>query len=720
MPTPKTFDNPSYYINRELSWLSFNERVLEEALDDTNPLFERLKFLAITSSNLDEFFMVRVAGLKELIKTKSNAVDSKTGMSAFEQWTQVLEKSRKFMNQQGQVWNDVLLPLLDQAGFSVVTTKDLNRDQKDYLSDLFTRMIYPVLTPMAVDASRPFPMLLNGSLNLAVLIESNEPEKEEYLFAFVQVPSVLPRIVELPTLDGRRTYIFLEDVIRMHLSDLFRGRRILSASCFRITRDSDLALNEDAAEDLLEEIERELNKRKTGDVVRIEVERGIHPFLVDVLSDWEEVSPKEVFELDCPIDLTYLFRFVSESNSDKYRFPEFSAVQPGEFDEDEDIFDTVRAQDILLYHPYQSFEPVVRFVHQAAHDPNVLAIKQTLYRVGGDSPIVSALSEAAENGKQVTVLVELRARFDEEKNIVWAKKLEKAGCHVIYGLVGLKTHAKMTLVVRLEKDKLQRCVHLGTGNYNENTARLYTDFGLFTCNDGIAEDVTSVFNQLSGYSSLPRLHHLRVAPWNLEAAFLSELAEVSTRSSAEYPGRVIAKMNSLTDKHIIQALYKASQAGVQIDLIVRGICCLRPGIPGVSEHIRVHSIVGRFLEHGRAYYFHSRGRKKVFLSSADWMTRNLEMRVETMFPVLQPKLKKRIIDILETQLADNVKRRELQSDGTYRHVSVPEGAERIDSQEIQYQIVANQKRPQHLKLLNIKAMDVAKPLSEPRKGNEDK
>ncbi|KPV44548.1 RNA degradosome polyphosphate kinase [Alicyclobacillus ferrooxydans] len=707
MPTPKTFDNPAYYINRELSWLSFNERVLEEALDDTNPLFERLKFLAITSSNLDEFFMVRVAGLKELVNSKSNAVDSKTGMSAFEQWIEVLEKSRKFMNQQGQVWNEVLLPLLHQAGFPIVTTKDLNRDQKDYLSDLFTRMIYPVLTPMAVDASRPFPMLLNGSLNLAVLIETDEPEKEEYLFAFVQVPSVLPRIVALPTLDGQRTYIFLEDVIRMHLSDLFRGRRILSASCFRITRDSDLALNEDAAEDLLEEIERELNKRKTGDVVRIEVERGIHPFLVDVLSDWEEVSVQEVFELDCPIDLTYLFRFVNESNADLYRFPEFSAIQPCEFDEDQDIFDTIRAEDILLYHPYQSFEPVVRFVHQAAHDPNVLAIKQTLYRVGGDSPIVSALAEAAENGKQVTVLVELRARFDEEKNIVWAKKLEKAGCHVIYGLVGLKTHAKMALVVRLEKDRLQRYVHLGTGNYNDNTARLYTDFGLFTCNDGIAEDVTSVFNQLSGYSSLPRLHHLRVAPWNLEAAFLSELAEVSARSTLEHRGRVIAKMNSLTDKHIIQALYKASQAGVQIDLIVRGICCLRPGIPGVSENIRVHSIVGRFLEHGRAYYFHSWGRRRVFLSSADWMTRNLEMRVETMFPILQPKLKKRVIDILETQLTDNVKRRELQSDGTYRHVAVVEGEERIDSQQIQYQVVAAQKRRQYLKPLNVKEHDHA-------------
>ncbi|MDI3328887.1 MAG: RNA degradosome polyphosphate kinase [Alicyclobacillaceae bacterium] len=688
MTAPNAFDSPDYYINRELSWLSFNERVLDEALDDRNPLFERLKFLAITSSNLDEFFMVRIAGLKEQIKTGSNVPDNKTRMSAAEQWDAALRRSGDFMREQMRAWNEVLVPRLREAGIAFVTAKQLNREQKAYVSDLFARMIYPVLTPMAVDASRPFPMLLNRSLNLAVLIESEEPEKEPYLFAFVQVPSVLPRFVELPPSDGYRTYILLEEIIRTHLSDLFRGKHILSASAFRITRNADLTLNEDAAEDLLEEIEKELKKRKTADAVRIEVERGMHPFLREVLEEWEEVSPQEVFELEGPLDLTFLFRFVNQEGFESYRFPDFPPILPADLRGEHDIFEAIRRKDILLHHPYESFEPVIHFVRQAAQDPQVLAIKQTLYRVGGDSPIVAALAEAAENGKQVTVLVELRARFDEEKNIVWAKKLEKAGCHVIYGLVGLKTHAKMILVVRQEKDRLQRYVHLGTGNYNENTARQYTDFGLFTANEEIAEDVSSIFNQLSGYSSLPKLHHLRVAPWGLREVFLAEIEEVIDHSTPEHPGRIIAKMNALTDKEMIQALYRASCAGVKIDLIVRGICCLRPGIPGVSENIRVHSIVGRFLEHGRAYYFRSGRREKVFISSADWMTRNLERRVETLFPVLHPKLKKRVIGILETQLADNVKRRELRPDGIYVPVVPREGEEPVNSQERLYHLVA--------------------------------
>ncbi|WAH36947.1 RNA degradosome polyphosphate kinase [Alicyclobacillus dauci] len=686
MSNPWEFDSPLNYINRELSWLSFNERVLEEAMDNSNPLFERLKFLAITSSNLDEFFMVRIAGLKDQIKIGSNAPDNKTRMSASEQWDAALRRSSSLMSQQTKAWKETLVPLLQEAGLSFVSGTQLNPEQSTYVSDLFHRMIYPVLTPMAVDASRPFPMLLNRSLNLAVLIKSDAPEKEPYLFAFVQVPSVLPRFIELPTSgEGHRAYIFLEEIIRMHLSDLFRGKSIVSASSFRITRDADLILDEDAAEDLLEEIERVLNKRKTGDAVRIEVETGMHPFLRKVIEDWEEVSHSEVFELDAPLDLSFLFRFVNQGGYEPLRFPDNPPILPVDLRGEQDIFAAIRRKDILLHHPYESFEPVIHFVHQAAQDPDVLAIKQTLYRVGGDSPIVAALAQAAENGKQVTVLVELRARFDEEKNIVWAKKLEKAGCHVIYGLVGLKTHSKMALVVRTENGQLRRYVHLGTGNYNENTAKLYTDFGMFTCNEEIAEDVSSIFNQLTGYSSLPVLHRLRVAPWGLEEAFLAELDEVAAYSIEKGQGRVIAKMNSLTDKDLIQALYRASCMGVKIDLIVRGICCLRPGIPGVSENIRVHSIVGRFLEHGRAYYFCSGNRKKVFLSSADWMTRNLEHRVETLFPVLESKLKERVIEVLETQLADNVKRRELQPDGSYLRIIRQEGEERINSQERLYE-----------------------------------
>ncbi|WP_249226668.1 RNA degradosome polyphosphate kinase [Alicyclobacillus mengziensis] len=704
MTDPSMFGRPEYYINRELSWLSFNQRVLEEALDGANPLSERLKFLAITSSNLDEFFMVRIAGLKEAIKNGNHLIDNKTQMTASEQWHAALAQSFEFMENQMSAWNDILVPLLKQTGISFVTAHDLTLEQKAYLADLFTKMVYPVLTPMAVDASRPFPLLSNCSLNLAVLIESEHPEKGPYLFAFVQVPSVLPRVIECPTSTGDKTFIFLEEVIRMHLKDLFLGKKIVSTSCFRMTRNADLALNEDAAEDLLEEIQKELNKRKTGDVVRIEVERDMHPFLRQVLEDWEEVNNEEVFELNGPLDLTFLFRFSSQKEFQLYRFPDFSPALPLDLRGGTDIFEAIRKRDILLYHPYDSFEPVVRFVRLAAQDQNVLAIKQTLYRVGGDSPIVAALAEAAEKGKQVTVLVELRARFDEEKNIVWAKKLEKAGCHVIYGLVGLKTHSKMALVVRHEDNLLRRYVHLGTGNYNENTAKLYSDFGLFTNNEKIAEDVSSIFNQLSGYSDLPKLNHLKIAPWDLEEAFLSEIEEVVSLSTPRQPGRIIAKMNSLTDKHMIQALYRASCHGVKIDLIVRGICCLRPGVTGISENIRVHSIIGRFLEHGRAFYFQNGRRSKVFLSSADWMTRNLESRVETLFPVLQPRLKRLVINILETQLRDNVKRRELLPDGTYQRIVPGPDEEPIDSQNRQYRPAAALKR--HSGLRHLAGRDV--------------
>ncbi|WP_028987382.1 RNA degradosome polyphosphate kinase [Thermicanus aegyptius] len=688
----KDFDHPSYYINRELSWLSFNERVLEEARDEKNPLFERLKFLAITASNLDEFFMVRIAGLKDQVKSGRNIIDNKTRMSAREQWEAALERSKIFMGEMMSAWNDQLLPLLAQEGILFLKFKELNKDQKAYLSDLFDRLIYPVLTPMAVDASRPFPMLLNRSLNLAILIDPEEAEKEKHLFAFVQVPSVLPRFIEVPNQEGKRTYILLEELIRNHLTDLFRGKKILSAGSFRITRNADLTLNEEGAEDLLEEIEKELKKRKMGAAVRIEVEKGMHPFLRGVLEEWEEISPHEFVEIEGPLDLTFLYRFVGQSGFQSLRYPDLPPLPPVDLRGEQDIFEAIRNKDLLIHHPYESFEPVIHFVRQAAQDPHVLAIKQTLYRVGGDSPIVAALAEAAERGKQVTVLVELKARFDEEKNIEWAKKLEQAGCHVIYGLVGLKTHAKMILVVRQERDRLRRYVHLGTGNYNENTAKIYSDLSLFTVNEAIGEDVSSIFNQLSGYSSLPELHHLSVAPTGLRETFIANIEEVISHSTPERPGHIIAKMNSLTDKEMIKALYRASSCGVKIDLIIRGICCLRPGIPGISENIRVFSIVGRFLEHSRVYYFQYGRREKVFVSSADWMTRNLDRRVEALFPILNPRLKKRIIQFLEIQLMDNVKRRELMTDGTYVRVKPAEGEEPLYTHEYLYRLAEEELR----------------------------
>lgn len=680
MTTQNAFDNPAYYINRELSWLSFNERVLDEAQNEDNPFLERLKFLAITSSNLDEFFMVRIAGLKEQILADLTNPDNKTRMSPHAQWEAALARISDFVKRQGRVWNEVLLPTLESLGIVLVTRDQLTPDQSAFVSDTFSRMIYPVLTPLAVDPSRPFPRLFNRSLNLAVLLKSDAAHEEPPLFAFVQVPRVLPRLFRIPNADGQR-YILLEEIIRMHLSWLFRGKHIVSSSAFRITRNADLTFNIEPDSDLLEEIERELPQRETGDAVRMEVERNMHPFLRDLLERQEGVSPREVFTQETPLDLTFLMKLANQLDLKDHRFPEFHPVIPPELQADSDIFKDIRDRDILLYHPYESFEPVVRFVRQAAGDPQVLAIKQTLYRVGGDSPIVAALSQAAMNGKQVTVLVELRARFDEEKNIEWAKTLEKAGCHVIYGLAGLKTHTKMCFVVRQEDDHLQRYVHLDTGNYNESTANLYTDFSLFTANADIAEDVAYIFNRLSGYSSLPPLHCMSVAPWELEKTFLAEIENVIAHSTPGHRGHIIAKMNSLTNKDIIQALYRASCAGVAIDLIVRGICCLRPGLPGVSENIRVYSIVGRFLEHGRAYYFDTGLRETLFLSSADWMTRNFEQRVETLFPILHPDCKNLVLKILQTQLRDNVKRRELMPDGTYVHVLPHSGEERINSQE---------------------------------------
>jgi polyphosphate kinase len=686
-------NNPRYYNNRELSWLAFNERVLQEAFDKRNPLLERLKFLAIFSSNLDEFFMVRVAGLKDQVKAGFNKPENKAGLTPKQQLSKISLKVHELVELQYQIYNDVLVPMLNEENIYLLSMNELTDEQKQYLRNYFIEQVFPVLTPMAVDAYRPFPMLLNKSLNLAILLEDNKQDDEmQKKLAIVQVPSVLNRFISLPCDDGRLCYVLLEDVITAHIHMLFKGCEVVSVTQFRITRNADLTIHEEGARDLLKEIEKELKKRKWGAAVRLEMSKNDHDkFVLNYLLDELEIHEKDIYKIDGPLDLTFLFNFYQELA----RFKEHLVYEalipqpPKDLDSDEDIFEKAAEQDILLHHPYESFEPVIDFVSDAADDPDVLAIRQTLYRVSGDSPIIEALKRAAENGKQVTVLVELKARFDEENNVQWAKELEKAGCHVIYGITHLKTHSKITLVVRRKNGKIERFVHLGTGNYNDATAKVYTDLGLITANKKFGEDATNFFNYLSGYMEKPDFHHLSVAPFDIRRDFIRLIDDEIRFHKQHGNGRIIAKMNSLTDKELIMKLYEASQAGVKIDLIVRGICCLRPRIPGVSENIRVRSIVGRFLEHSRIYYFHHNGADKVFLSSADMMTRNMEKRVEILFPIFAEHLKKRIMKILSIMLSDNVKAREQDEHGNYHYVERREGEEEIDSQLVLFNMAYN-------------------------------
>ncbi|KPD07851.1 polyphosphate kinase [Aneurinibacillus migulanus] len=674
------FDCTSYYINRELSWLAFNGRVLEEAEDTNNPVLERLKFLAITSSNLDEFFMVRVGSMKDQEKHGITTPENKAGMTPRQQLAAISIEAHNMVDRQYEVLHQELIPLLASCGISFSKPEDLTEEQRTFLRTYFYDRIYPVLTPMAVDASRPFPMLLNKSVNLAVMLESEKDGKSKVLFAVVQVPSVLPRYIRLPSQEGAAQFILLEDVICHYIDFLFKGNRILSVKPFRITRNADLTLDEEGAEDLLKEIQKELKKRRWGAAVRLEVTCDMDDYMKGILQESLEIESCDVYEVPGPLDLTFLMKFYSVPGYSELRYQSLLPQPPADFIGENNIFEAIVHKDILVHHPYESFDPVVHFVKQAAEDPNVLAIKQTLYRVSGDSPIVNALAKAAENGKQVTVLLELKARFDEENNIVWAKKLDKAGCHVIYGLVGLKTHCKITLVVRQEGQKLVRYVHLGTGNYNDSTARLYTDLGMFTCNEQFGIDASYIFNHLSGYSKTPKWKKIEAAPNGLRNKILQLIDNEIVKSTPEHPGRIILKMNSLTDKKLIKALFKASAAGVQIDMIIRGICCLRPGIPGVSENIRVRSIVDRFLEHARIFYFQNGGDERVYLSSADWMTRNMERRVEIMFPVEVESLKKRVKEILNIQLQDNVKARVLDSQGIYTMIKPRDGEKRVHSQ----------------------------------------
>ncbi|MGN0167864.1 MAG: RNA degradosome polyphosphate kinase [Acetatifactor sp.] len=658
------FSNPKYYTNRELSWILFDHRVLNEARDKNIPLFERLKFLSITASNLDEFFMIRVASLKDMVNAKYEKTDI-AGMTPTEQLAALGEAIHKLVELQYSTWNRSLVPKLVQNGLRIIGRhEDLTLEEGAFVDRYFEENVYPVLTPMAVDSSRPFPLIRNKTLNIAALVQKKNG-KGEMEFATVQVPSVLNRIVILPSEGKAKKIILLEEIIERNMPKLFLNYDIVCAHPFRIMRNADLTIEEDEAADLLKEIEKQLKKRQWGEAIRLEVEAGCDKRLLDILREELHMEKENIYAIDGPLDLTVCMKMYGLEGYEHLKTPKYTPQQVPELPAGCDIFDEIRKGDILLHHPYQTFEPVVDFIRQAARDSEVLAIKQTLYRVSGNSPIIAALAQAAENGKQVTVLVELKARFDEENNIVWARMLEKAGCHVIYGLVGLKTHSKITLVVRREEDGIRRYVHLGTGNYNDATAKLYTDIGLLTCSEAIGEDATAVFNMLSGYSEPLVWNKLSMAPLWLKDKFLYLIGREKKYAMEGHPAHIIAKMNSLCDRDIIAALYEASAAGVKIDLIVRGICCLKVGIKGVSENITVRSIVGNFLEHSRIFYFENDENYEIYCGSADWMPRNLERRVEILFPVDRPELKEKLLHILQSQLKDNVKASVLQADGSY-------------------------------------------------------
>ena len=653
---------PEYFYNRELSWLKFNLRVLKEAMGKETPLLERLKFIAISASNLDEFFMVRVAGLWSNFDSGVEKRDA-SGMSVHEQLVAISQAAHEQVRTQTKSLI-ALMAEMDAVKLHFRRVKDLSELGKDWLEEYYREVVFPVLTPMAVDASRPFPFLANKTLNLAVeLIKADG----EHSMGLIQVPSVLDRIVEVEP-EGKRTFVFLEDIIASHCHDLFKGCHILDMVSFRVTRDSDLDLEEDDSVDLMKEVEESLRKRKRGAAVRLEIFKTNNNRIKKFLEENLDVTEMEVYEINGPLDPTCFFKFIGMKGMWPWLYEPFVPQRPLELPDDSDLFAAIRENDILLHHPYESFDPVVKLVSDAADDPQVLAIKQTLYRVSGNSPIVAALARAAENGKQVTVLVELKARFDEENNILWARRLEKAGCHVIYGLVGLKTHAKIILIVRKEDNGIRRYLHLGTGNYNDSTAKLYTDLGLMTANDEFGSDASAFFNLLSGYSEPPVWNKLVMAPLGLREKIYALIDNEIAMVRAGREGHIIAKMNSLIDQPVIQKLYEASAAGVHIDLIVRGICGLRPGIEGISDNITVRSIVGRQLEHSRIFWFANGGEEQLYLSSADWMPRNLNDRVELFFPVETEEHIHRIKALLDLYLRDNVGAHMMQSNGTYRRV----------------------------------------------------
>lgn len=664
------------FTNRELSWLDFNYRVLEEAQDKNIPLFERLKFLAITSSNLDEFFMVRVAGLKQQVKYGVTTKDI-AGLSPKEQMSMVNKKAHEFCDAQYKCYKD-LLSRCKKEHIAIIRGRDLNESQRVIVDKYYKETIQPVLTPLAVDASRPFPHLANKKINIAVSLKKDG--SQDIVHAIIQIPSILPRFIRI---NDSSDYVLIEDAILMHMDQFFNGYTIGDAGLFRITRNGDLFIDEEA-QDLLTEIENSLKKRRLGEPCRLEMmsdftEGGMQDELMSFLTTKLKVEKEDIFCADGPLDLTFLFSFASQSDFSQYKYTSNPPQESIDIEQGENIFEEIKERDILLHHPYESFQPVIDLIERAAEDEKVLAIKQTLYRVSGNSPIVTALIRAAQLGKQVTVLVELKARFDEENNIVWAKRLEKAGCHVIYGLLGLKVHCKALLIVRKEEDGIRRYVHLGTGNYNDSTAKLYTDFGLFTAKPAITADISALFNVLTGFSLPPVYKKIRVAPTGLRNFFIEMIDKEIENAKNMLPAGITAKINALIDKEMIEKLYEASQAGVKIVLLIRGINGLRSQVSGMSENIEIMSIVGRYLEHHRIYIFTSGGENKVFLSSADWMPRNLDRRVETLFPIEQENNKKRILEAMDLLLSDNVKMRIQQSDGTYKRAS--QKGKKINSQD---------------------------------------
>ena len=680
MAAEEIYTNPKNYVNRELSWLEFNYRVLSEARDKNIPLFERLKFLSITASNLDEFFMVRVASLKDMVHAGYDKPDI-AGMKPGEQLEKIAQKTHELVNVQYSTYSRSLVPALKQQGLRVIVNhEDLTEAEGEYVDRYFKENVYPVLTPMAVDSSRPFPLVRNKTLNIAALVKKKGGEDDTLDFAMVQVPSVIPRLVEIPEETEGRAVILLEEIIERNIQVLFLNYDIVTAHPFRIMRNADFSIDEEEAEDLLVEIQKQLKKRQWGEVIRLEIDERVDKRLLKILKRELKVDNDDIFFINGPLDLTFLMKMYGMDGFDALKTPKYTPQKVPALMNDDDIFTNIRKGDIFLHHPYETFDPVVDFVRKASRDPDVLAIKQTLYRVSGNSPIIAALAAAADNGKQVSVLVELKARFDEENNINWAKTLEKAGCHVIYGLVGLKTHSKITLVVRREEDGIRRYVHLGTGNYNDSTAKQYTDCGIMTCNPLIGEDATAVFNMLSGYSEPLGWNKLVLAPLWLRGRLLRLIRRETEHAGKGMEAHIIAKMNSLCDKEVIAALYEASCAGVKIELIVRGICCLKAGVPGLSENIHVRSIVGNFLEHSRIFYFENGGSPQLFMASADWMPRNLDKRVEIMFPVEDPAIKEQVLHILEVELADNVKAHVLQPDGSYEKVDL-RGKMKVNSQD---------------------------------------
>ena len=660
----KKYNAPEYFISRELSWLEFNRRVLEEAMDPDNPLLERLKFISIFSSNLDEFCMVRVGGLKDQIEADYTKPDS-AGLTPKQQVRQIAKTASELVNQQYNTLKRSILPQLKKHGIEIHKLNELTENQRDFVDEYFHHTIYPVLTPMACDPGHPFPMITNRSLYF--ILSLTKPKSKQTYFAFIQLPPVLPRLIRIPS-DGGWHNVLVEDIIHENLSFLFKGYQIKSKTLFRITRNADFDLDEEGAEDLLAEIAKKLKSRKTGKVVRLELAGPRKSKLVDYLIKQFQIKDYEIYDNLKIVDLLFIKNLADVDGLEELKYPEFTP-NPSPAFKSADIFEDIRRNDIFLHVPFESFDPVVQLVEKAAEDPDVLAIKQVLYRVSGNSPIVKALARAAENGKQVSVLIELKARFDEESNINWAQKLEKAGCHVVYGIVGLKTHCKALMVIRREDDGVRRYVHLGTGNYNDITAKVYTDCGIFTVQRDFGADVSDLFNLITGYSEPTSWRKLAVAPLNMRKRFINLIDNEIQKSSPANPGHIIAKMNSLVDSEIIRHLYLASSHNVKVDLIVRGICCLRPGIPDVSENITVRSIVGRFLEHPRIYYFQN-GREPVYyMASADWMPRNLNRRIETAYPVESPTAQARLKQLLDFNLADNVKSRILQPDGTYTRIN---------------------------------------------------